>query len=398
MKKVIGLLAGGIITAGILFYFIYNLNLLREKNEQYRQKMMYYDNLEQIERKWILGNQLPDGAFTLYEWKDGQDNSVNPYFTNIALHNLLYGEPGKEELAAIRRYIEWYFEHLNTQETDPVNGQGTIYDYRASADESGNITVQSKEKYDSVDSYAATFLVLAAHYGETVGDAEWLNGFSEEINYIVGALLRCMNEKGITYTKSEYPIYYLMDNCEVNAGLKAVMKLKDMGIAVESGVHSQVMENLERNTKEILSGFWNQKEARYETGFDEEGNTLEFSDQPDFYPEVVEQIYPVVWEVSDRNSENDRTVYERLCLEWPWEKMQFKQRGDTPFNWTILGYAGALMQDEERVREFLESYQKVIETGHDYPVHIDEAGWVVRTCAVMKEYYKGQISGFFIRK
>lgn len=395
MKKKV-LVAAVVAFVVIIVFTAFQLKTISRRNGQYRQLILKYEDIAQNERQWLLSNQLPDGAFLLYDKEENNTNTIQPYFSNIACDSLLYGEPAEAELAAVRSYIEWYLQHLNTEETDPVNGAGTIYDYKAVTAEDGSVMAESKGKYDSVDSYAATFLILVAHYVQVSKDISWLDGYQTEISSIMDAMLRCMTKEGITYAKKEYPIYYLMDNCEVNAGLRAAAALKNRGIGEDTFATAEEFERYQQNnTDQILNSFWVEDGQYYGTGFDEEGNPLAFSDPPRFYPELVEQIYPLVWGVSEGDSDYARMAYDNLCRRQPWEHMQYKEDGDTAFNWTVLSYAGALMGDVESVDAFLSSYQNETVKGRSYPAYIDDAGWIIRTCEFMKNYYEGKIIHIF---
>lgn len=73
-----------------------------------------------------------------------------PYFGNLAARALLPEYP-----AAVRCYMEWYLAKLNR--ADHWSLAGTICDY-----ELRDGRLEATGRYDSADSYAATFLSLAA--------------------------------------------------------------------------------------------------------------------------------------------------------------------------------------------------------------------------------------------
>lgn len=369
--------------------------MIQRHNEELAEKAEFYAGVSQREKAWIMANQTPEGAFTTYQIKGGsqeepEENGVNPYFANIAAQSLLDGTPGPEELESVKRYLNWFIRHINTLEEDPVNGPGTIYDYTVLLAEDGSETAISKGEYDSVDSYCGTFLWLAADYVRTSGDQKWARGAEGDLHLIMDALLRCMDEKGRAFGKKEYPIRYLMDNCEVNAGLKGARYLLEEAPS-QGERYSRITEVLKKNTKQLQEDFWNQEEGRYETGFDAKGKALSFAGWERLYAEAAAQVFPVVWAVTDREDDKARQVYETLCNYWDWEEMDYVEAEESKFYWTIFGYAGALMGDEARTREFFRTYEEKTAQSRGYPLHIDDAGWMVKAAESMKGELEGRI-------
>lgn len=52
---------------------------------------------------------------------------VMPYFSNLAALGLL---ERAQYAPVVKKYMDWYFSHLNTSETDYNKVSGTVYDYR----------------------------------------------------------------------------------------------------------------------------------------------------------------------------------------------------------------------------------------------------------------------------
>ena len=72
--------------------------------------------------------------------------------------------PSSEEKQAVKRYLIWYIENINSDDEDSINGAGTMYDYEIDITKAGKEKSISKESYDSVDSYASTFLKAVSDY------------------------------------------------------------------------------------------------------------------------------------------------------------------------------------------------------------------------------------------
>lgn len=377
--------------AGCVMAFI----LVKNHNEYCRYMASYYEEAASVEKDWIMENQTPEGAFTSYQLQEGTlygpgENHVNPYFANIAAQSLLDGEPDSRTAAAVKNYMDWYLAHLNSAERDPVNGAGTIYDYTVLLYHDGTESAASRDTYDSVDSYSATFLWLAADYVRKTGDRDWAGKNAEKINLVLDALLRCMDENGRAFGKKEYPIRYLMDNSEVNAGLKgAGYLLKE--ILDSDGKGEGISGILKENTLQLETVFWNRTENRYETGLDASGNPLPFQSWKRLYAEASSQVFPLVWGAAQADEKKVKQVYKTLGEYWNWERMDYVEKGESKFYWTVFGYAGALMGDEERVKEFFQTYETKVRDNRSYPLHIDDAGWMVKAAERMKTLYQDRM-------
>src|SRR5512139_3207870 len=98
---------------------------------------------------------------SLYANETKQIQTINPYIVNIiAIYEINKGQ----NIAKIKNYLVWYFDHLNYPDLDGLTG--TIYDYEISETDKETAT----NAYDSVDGYAGTFLYLVNYYHLQTGD------------------------------------------------------------------------------------------------------------------------------------------------------------------------------------------------------------------------------------
>ena len=370
---------------------IITVKVIMEKNELLQEKISYYQKIEEYEKQWIISNQTEAGAILTYEKEDETTNWANPYFANLAAGALMEGHPTEEEKDAVRRYLSWYLKHINSSEEDPINGAGTIYDYEITVTRTGEEKSISKRSYDSVDSYASTFLKAASDYISVTQDTKWLAENSLALQRVAGALLGCINAEGITLAKTDYPVYYLMDNCETNAGLKAMKVLQKQGIVFSQG--DEVKGYLEKNSECVKEDFW--RNGEYIIGLDEDGDVLLESNKSSIYPKTIAQIYPIAWKVSDKKEARAEQIYQTLCDNWQWEEMDYREQGSSRSYWPILAFVGALLGDEDRVETYMKNYMKVVEKDHGYPIHIDDAAWIIKTCEEMKSYYQNKLVALF---
>jgi hypothetical protein len=93
--------------------------------------------------------------------------------------------------------------HLNSTESDKVNGNGSIFNYRIShTDELVDLETSTGE-YDSVDSYAASFITLLRGYYERTGDAEYLITNSKDIQRVISAMLSTVDTDGLAMINND---------------------------------------------------------------------------------------------------------------------------------------------------------------------------------------------------
>lgn len=396
------------IVMGFTFLFIVvgmlilHCEYLKAKEKEYFEKISFYESIAQSERQWIHSNQVSNGAILFYREGKGTSGMI-PYFSNIAARSLLLRTCTQRDNAVVRSYLDWYLSHINQEEDDPVNGDGTIYDYYVVLENDKIVSEESKGTYDSVDSYAATFLSLLRAYYQQTEDSEYFAISWDKIVRVTHAMLNTIDEDGLSMTNNEKRIKYLMDNAEVNQGLKDAVFLldslaqkkqfsKDMDYKQISNLKEKLVNALERNTKAIEETLWNETEQRYELGLDKKNRKLEFQGWDSFYADAVAQLFPIAFELIEPDSERAQDLYERFCKEYKWEKMEHFNKGETDFYWCIIGYVAALMDDDTRVDQFLTYYRSNIMEKHKYPLYNAEAGWLLFTCDKMIERYQEKIT------
>lgn len=307
-----------------------------------------YDAVVNFQLKYIRSLQLESGALP--------DNSnptskITPYFAHSAILALvLY--PSEVNDAVIRKYIEWYISKLNGKK-NPVTGkseiEGSIYDYFGTAE-------TTKGTYDSVDSYSATFLNVLMEYAKVSDDnMDWLKRYSDEFNLVADAMIAVTDTEYNTmpgvYTKDNddylsvahmgYDVKYLMDNCEVNQGLKAAVWLKEHGILTSSHDFAYI---LEKNTAGIEKNLW--KGDYYKMHSD--GATLNWNK---FYADATSQLFPGIFEVIEPDSDRARKLYSKFNTHY--SEWQSGVNYDT-YPWTMICRAAAQINDADRVNEYVQ--------------------------------------------
>lgn len=384
-----------LILLGLLAYGGYTYyGYVKSSKEEAKAKVAYYQALAKQEHQWIRENQAPNGALLFYKEATGT-STVVPYFSNLAAIALLgttYEESNKK---VVQDYMDWYFSHLNTALDDPTNGAGSIYDYQILMVNNQITKEINKKKYDSVDAYAATCLMLLRAYYQATGDDLYLTTNSGKFTKILQAMLNTLDQDHLAMTNNSNRIKYTMDNVEVNQGLRDAIALLDE-VYLKDNPSSKLLEKirddsekaLKDNTLAIEKNLWNQQEQRYEVGLDKNNERLTYEGWNIFYPDAVVQLFPMAFEVSKLGSSRASMLYASFNNAFSWETMDHIEAGDTTFYWCILAYVGAIMGDETRVETFLKEYQKLTANGHEYPLYIADAGWVIRACDQMIGHYE----------
>lgn len=332
---------------------------------------LVFDNVIASQLDYIYSVVDPNGAIRDNE----QSNSkITPYFANFAAMALLKNNSEKD-IAIVQKYIQWYLKNLNGNK-NPYTGEteipGSIYDYYVGGSSEG--------KYDSVDSYAATFLMLLFEYAKTSEEAvEWLKEYNNQFSLVASALMDCIDTEDNTVPKYDsndylsvashvYCIKLLMDNCEVNKGLLAAAQLKSKGIINNDVPFDKIAEK----NAEAIKSLYN-KEGFY--AWNKEVKAVDKMDWTKFYPDATAQLYPAMFNVLTSSDSKSKTVYEEFNKNFgSWSTG--KTYASHP--WAILSYAAAQMGDVDKVNQYITHINSLNIKGDQKPLwYSAEAAFVI---------------------
>jgi hypothetical protein len=301
----------------------------------------------------------PDGA--LYN-----TDFIRPYLGNLAAMGLLK-DPTR--YGAVQAWMQWYIAHLNYGDKWGLNG--TIYDYNVST--TGVET--STNSADSTDSYAATFLSLAWAYYQT-GDASgqvYIASIASQLDVIGGVIASTQQSDGLTWAEPDYLIKYLMDNCEVQKGLRdAVSLFTALNMPTKASYYKTLADaNLTGINGMWMNGVWGWYKGQSGTVYGPNMST--------WYPDATAQLFPVLYGVVPASDTRAQQAYAAFNNAWPgWPQLSFMSQDAFP--WVLVSGAAAQMGDTTRVNQYIQSIQnQYVNVGFGGTFYDNEGGWFMRT-------------------
>ena len=343
------------------------------------QERAFYQSIVDSENAWIARTQLSNGALAMTPTNYGKVK-VNPYFADIAALSLLnqpelYGDVVKE-------YMKWHFDHLNTAAEDPSGLDGTIFDYTYTV-KNGVVTLEEwttpTPTYDSIDSYAATFLMVVEKYARQTGDAAYVLSHAEDIQRVLNSLFATM-DNGLTYGQPKSKVKMLMDNCEVYAGLRAaaslyrdVLRDEEKGIRMDTAADELVVAM----EKDLWIGKY------YAPAIYLDGSLYTPFSWEKYYPSAASQTFPILHGVLDADSDRAKMLYNEYCAHYDWEHHRHPDR----YMWSSNAYTAAVMGDYERAHTFLSLYHERVSASRGDPLYNADAAWACMTAYSMTQLH-----------
>jgi hypothetical protein len=341
-----------------------------------------YERIVREEAGWIIAAQLScagdgDGAIAEARITGPGPVSVHPYEANIAARGLLAAGP--DTVPAVRRYLQWYLQHLNRPDRSGV--VGTVYDYdydpvRCSGTPQRHPVTGERPKYDSTDAYAGTFLTLVTAYAQAApGDRDLLRSPAVRVDLdavadVVGATRR---PSGLSGATPIYPAEYLMDNVEAQRGIADYAWLLQEVLGDPAAGQRRAAQ---------AAGIRDAIEARLWQGSRTAGMYGWAADQLSpsgerWFPDSVAQLWPVL----DGLGPAGRRAQAWAAFDRRWPAW----RRSTPAYGAVAaehdpnaaaGYAAARMGDRNAVDDYLRSSQRYwADAGRPPPWTVDDAGF-----------------------
>ncbi len=352
-----------IITAAVIIALIITASLIisrgmeyaKEKRAEAREGIQKCREVSREEAAWISDNILKEGAVLLYEKDKNGEGHVNPYFACQAMLGLV-SDPEGTYLDKVCDYLNWHTKKLLEEE-----GIISDYDYK-------NGLLESKKEADSVDSYAAEYLLLLSKYNKAGGKLEDIKDYEIAMVKLAG-VYEDLISNGITYTDNKLKRAYLMDNAEC---YEAVTAASDIA-GKDKNRYLTIGANISTSVHKL---FWDDSRKCYNTAIDKDKKVLIGADFNEFYPDCIAQVYPSICGMNEIG-ENERRLYDEICSHHSWENSHIK---DTSFEWSVAAYAAVVFGDSKRFDSYLEYYRGLTAQSRKYPMHTANAGWIMRAC------------------
>jgi hypothetical protein len=285
-------------------------------------------------------------------WRSAPNGPISWYFANLGLAFFTDVIPD-----AVRNYLDLYIRSLNSQ--------SIIMDVAAD--------LSTPVAPDSNDAYAGTFLSLAVRYVRSTGDTTWWQANLGSLKMVAYSnLLTQVKPNGLVRAfQSPNPngIGYLMDQCEVYAGLR------DFG---------QYLIETNDTDATYYSSFAMNLGIAIHTQFDANANLWLWCDVPSpasnaWYPNLTAQIYPHLYDVHSTDATGDyyrlHRGFEVLTEAVP----DWSTQPQDLYPWLVVGYYAALRQEQPvealRMRSMVLQYYLpgLVNTGR---LLISEIGYV----------------------
>lgn len=270
-------------------------------------------------------------------------NYLNWYFANIGLFAFIKERPNE-----VRAYMNVYIRNVN-------RSNYTVNDVKFSGDFNSPIACPA----DSNDSYASTFLSLAAEYLKVTGDVAWFRDNLPILKSIAYAnLAATQKSNGLisvfradyapptdpTYCPAFHPsdIAYTEDNAENYRGLIDFAGALDSIGDADSGYYKRVAASVSAGIGHLTNGS-NFYAADVETTI-----------SPSFYPGTVTQVFPQLYDVPvSGNTTITQSQYDvgyaYLNQRAPTWSTQIEPSASYP--WMLLGYVAAKRGDKARAQQ-----------------------------------------------
>jgi len=232
--------------------------------------------------------------------------------------------------------MEWYLSHLNLP--DQWGQYGTVYDH-ALRDDALRSFEQRTFTYDSADSYAGTFLSLAASYLRKTGDVDFIRENLPALRRVAALLASLQEPDGLVRSGGGVKTKYLMNDAEDLRGLRDWAELLEgLWYRDESRAY---LSRANRLAAAIERWMWDPSTGTYRWAIDGEGRRYN-SDWSRWYPDAVAQLYPAMFGLIPPAGDRARALIQTFGLKHPgWASFQ---KSD-PYPWMIVGYAAAVAGD-----------------------------------------------------
>ena len=220
---------------------------------------------------------------------------LKPYFANLYALDLLRRGRGVAETA---EYIDWYLANLNDPDRHGLTGSIDDFTVHRGGRQ------QAAGSYDSADAYAATFIMLLDAYARAADARELCERHRGRIEDIAWLMLYLQDADGLVWALPDGDAKYLMDNCEVHAGMQA---FRDLSARMGWPDGERYAEAARRLREGVMRDMYDPDARRFHWAVDAAG--AHRSDWDRFYPDALAQLFPVLHDLVPRDGELARHLW-----------------------------------------------------------------------------------------
>ena len=214
----------------------------------------------------------------------------------------------------VKAFLEWYLKRINNNDKNGMSG--TIYDV---------ILYGDKEKvlpqYDSIDGYSGLFLVLLNKYCEQTGDISLIKKYWQQIEDMAYTISYLQQVDGLTIAMPDYPVKYLMDNCEAYGGINSFLYLAQKA---DKKINYEYYQNIADNIKNaIFNVLLNTSTGDFSWSDEADGR---ISNWGIFYPDSSAQIFLIYYDVLDEYGKS--VIWDKFLERYPsvtWKNLPSEQ-------------------------------------------------------------------------
>ncbi len=246
---------------------------------------------------------------------------VVPYVVNLMAIDLIIKKKMKVT-KTVKRYIEWYLDHLNYP--DKFSLTGTIYDYKIYSDGSE----ESLESSDSVVAYSATFIMLLYKYAFITKDYALLKKNRKKIADIAYVIPFLQETNGLIKSIPGGNKLLLKDSCLSYTAIKSLQKLykilKWKTNDFYSKINKKILNGIQMNfyNKENNNFYWN---IEFDAG---KSPVLK-----KFYPDAYSQLFPIISGIQINNDIVLKNLWDHIHLIHSKRSDQFIIEQKILFKW-----------------------------------------------------------------
>lgn len=357
-----------------------------------------YQNNINAASSWLASTSNPRVTLGDHALVDGANSTrIMPYFSNLGVRGFT---KNSTYYPNVKNWMEWYWTNVSWPRTFTYNGQtiniyGAINDFDVQSNGSETAVPdpdsQGNHHPDSTDSYAGTFLSLAYAYYWTGDDTaqNYIRSIqppnSSRLDYVgeVVVATKQSNGNNLTWSRPDFNIEYLMDNCEAYRGLRDLATLYTaMGFTSQASFYNGHGDQMQNG---IQTALWNSANSDYfwyttDTG---SSGTVNWNT---WYPDSVSQVFPIAFGVIQPTDQRAINLWNTFQSHWQ-SKWTSLSTGDA-YPWVIVGYVAALMGDTTDANTFINNLQTkfvnnnfVGDSSHFWSTN--EAGYFIRLNALM---------------